>query len=104
MLPYVEIEGKDFVIEVGFLDSDGSGAKLAACHSKLEDAVKLSDLMDDVRAALPEEKRKLVDAVVEKYGADENCRFMLALMATASKRERRLAKLLLSDLEQQEVE
>ncbi len=66
--------------------------------------MKLSDLMDDVRAALPEEKRKLVDAVVEKYGADENCHFMLALMATASKREHRLAKLLLSDLEQQEVE
>lgn len=69
-----------------------------------EYGVKLSDLMDDVRAALPEEKRKLVDAVVEAYGADENCHFMLALMATASKRERRLAKLLLSDLEQQEVE
>ena len=66
--------------------------------------MKLSDLMDDVRAALPEEKRKLVDAVVEKFGSDDICDFMLALMATASKRERRLAKLLLTDLEQQEVE
>ena len=66
--------------------------------------MKLSDLMDDVRATLPEEKRKLIDAVIDKYGADENCQFMLALMASATKRERRLAKLLLSDLEQQEVQ
>jgi len=60
--------------------------------------------MDDVLAALPDEKRKLVDGIVEKYGADENCHFMLSVMATASKRERRLAKLLLNDLERQDVE
>ena len=64
----------------------------------------MSDLLGDVRAQLPDAKRKLLDGIVDQYGADENCRFMLALMSAATKRERRLAKLLLAELERQEAD
>ena len=66
--------------------------------------VTLTDLLGDVRAQLPDDKRKVLDGIIDEYGADENCRFMLALMSAATKRERRLAKLLLNELERQEVE
>lgn len=38
-------------------------------------------------------------AIVEEYGASENCKFMLALVAAATRRERRLARLLVRDLD-----
>ena len=46
-----------------------------------------------------QEKSKALAAIVEEYGASENCRFMLALVAAGTRRERRLGRMLLRQLE-----
>ena len=63
----------------------------------------LSDLLEDVVGELPDDRRKMVEALVEEYGAVETCRFMLFLLAGADQRERRLARLLLNDLDRLET-
>ena len=52
-----------------------------------------------MEAQLPEEKSKALAAIVEENGASENCRFMLALVAAGTRRERRLGRMLLRQLE-----
>ncbi len=61
--------------------------------------MNLGDLLADVAGRLPEDRRQAVQALVAKYGADENLRFILTLVAAGGKRERRLVRLLLSELE-----
>ena len=61
--------------------------------------MNLGDLLADVAGRLPEDRRKVVQVLVEKYGAGENLRFILTLVATGGKRERRLVRLLLNELE-----
>ena len=63
----------------------------------------LSDLYDDVLGALPEDRRKIAQAMIEEYGAGETARFMLALIASADSRERRLARLLINDIDRHEL-
>lgn len=62
-------------------------------------ALQLTDLLEDVVARLSPEQRRAVDALVDEYGADINFRFLLALTAGANRRERRLLRLLLTELE-----
>ena len=59
----------------------------------------LSDLLGDVEKGLPKERRQALEAIVNEYGAGDNARFMLALVAASSKRERRLTRLLLTELD-----
>ena len=59
----------------------------------------LSDLLDDVFGALPEDRRKMVQAMIDEYGAGDNLRLLLALVAAADRRERRLARLLINDID-----
>lgn len=61
--------------------------------------MNLGDLLADVIGRLPEDRRKVVQTLVDKYGAGENLRFILTLVAAASKRERRLVRLLLNEME-----
>ncbi|MSR83287.1 MAG: hypothetical protein EXS58_10255 [Candidatus Latescibacteria bacterium] len=61
--------------------------------------MNLGDLLADVIGRLPEDRRQVVQTLVEKYGAGENLRFILLLVAAASKRERRLVRLLLNEME-----
>lgn len=61
--------------------------------------MNLGDLLADVAGRLPEDRRQVVQALVDKYGAGENLRFILTLVAAASKRERRLVRLLLNELD-----
>ena len=62
--------------------------------------MKLGDLLADVAGRLPEDRRQAVQALVDKYGAGENLRFILTLVATAGKRERRLVRILLNELDE----
>lgn len=62
----------------------------------------ISDLLADVVAELPVEKKQAMAAIIDEYGAADTCRFMMALLAGADARERRLARLLLSELERLE--
>ncbi len=62
----------------------------------------VSDLFADVAAELPDERRQAMAALVDEYGASDTCRIMMALLAGADTRERRLARLLLSALERLE--
>lgn len=61
--------------------------------------MNLGDLLADVTGRLPEDRRQAVQALVGKYGAGENLRFILTLVAAGGKRERRLVRLLLNELD-----
>lgn len=61
--------------------------------------MNLGDLLADVVGRLPEDRRQVVQTLVDKYGAGENLRFILTLVAAAGKRERRLVRLLLNEME-----
>ena len=61
--------------------------------------MNLGDLLADVVGRLPEDRRQVVQTLVDKYGAGENLRFILPLVAAAGKRERRLVRLLLNEME-----
>ena len=61
--------------------------------------VEIKDLLKDVMGHLPADHRKAVTALVDEYGASDTCHFMLALVAGATKRERRLTRMLLNELE-----
>lgn len=62
--------------------------------------MNLGDLQADVAGRLPEDRRQAVQVLVDKYGAGENLRFILVLVAAGGKRERRLVRLLLNELEE----
>ena len=61
--------------------------------------MNLRDLQADVAGRLSEDRRQAVQALADKYGVEENLRFILTLVAASGKRERRLVRLLLSELE-----
>ena len=64
--------------------------------------MNLTDLLGDVVAQLPDDRRKVMEALVKEHGGDDNSRFLLALVTGASKRQRHLVRLLLNDLERLE--
>ena len=66
--------------------------------------MQLRELMDDVHKRLPDGRRRLVEALSEEYGASEQGRLMMALVAAATKREWRLLHLLLNALEKQAMQ
>ena len=64
----------------------------------------LKDLLDDVLAELPDDRRKAVADLVSKFGASDTFQFSLALLAGTDQRERRLARMLLNEIERLEVD
>ncbi|MEE2659752.1 MAG: hypothetical protein VX733_14685 [Candidatus Latescibacterota bacterium] len=66
--------------------------------------MNLADMLKDVLDQLPDQRREAVEQLVKEYGARESCHFTLALLAGANSRERRLSRLLLNELERQDVE
>jgi hypothetical protein len=63
-----------------------------------------TDLMGDVVAQLPEDRRRAMTAVVEEFGAGEGFRFLLALVAGTTQRERQLIRLFLRELDRLDQE
>jgi len=66
--------------------------------------MKLNDLLADVLKQLPDDRRKAMDAMTEKFGASDTFRFTLALLAASDSRERRLVRMLLNEIEQLELD
>jgi hypothetical protein len=66
--------------------------------------MKINDLLDDVLKQLPDDRRKAMDAMTEKFGASDTFRFTLALLAASDSRERRLIRMLLNEVEQLELD
>ena len=64
----------------------------------------LAELLEDIRAEMPEERLKAVDALLEKFGGSDTFRLTLTLLAATDSRERRLSKMLINDLDLQEIE
>jgi hypothetical protein len=62
------------------------------------------DLLDDVLAQLPAPRREAIDAMVSEFGAGPGFRFLLALLAGATARERQLVRLFLRELERLDSE
>ena len=60
----------------------------------------LADLLADVLSSLPAERRKAVEALAGEYGADDNTRFLLSLVAGGTRRERGLVRRLLQEIDQ----
>ncbi|MBT4500707.1 MAG: hypothetical protein HOC74_23450 [Gemmatimonadetes bacterium] len=61
--------------------------------------MKLADLLGDVVGQLSEEQRRGMEALIAEYGAGETLRFLLALLAGTSKRERQLIRIFLRELD-----
>jgi hypothetical protein len=64
----------------------------------------LNDLLTDVLEQLPDDRRKAMEAMTEKFGASDTFRFTLALLAGSDSRERRLIRMLLNEIERLEIE
>lgn len=64
----------------------------------------LNDLLEDVLKDLPEDRRELVDSLYGKFGGSETFHFTLALLAATDSRERRLARMLLNDVDRLELD
>jgi anti-sigma factor RsiW len=63
----------------------------------------LNDLLADVLDELPDDRRKAVEAMTEKFGASDTFRFTLALLAATDSRERRLSRLLLNEIDRLDI-
>ncbi len=66
--------------------------------------MELTELYDDVVRQLADERRQLVETTVEEYGASATFRFLLAVIAGATPRERQVIRVLLRQLDQYERE
>ncbi|MEW6751730.1 MAG: hypothetical protein AB1505_12255 [Candidatus Latescibacterota bacterium] len=64
--------------------------------------VTLADLLADVEARLAESRRQVLRALAKEYGMGLTLHFALALLAGATRRERRLARLFLRELDKLE--
>lgn len=62
-------------------------------------AIEIKDLLDDLLQKLPADRQKTIAALTDEYGANETCKFLLAMVASATPRERRLTRMLLNELE-----
>ena len=65
--------------------------------------MKLRDLLTDLVDQLPEDRRKLVEAMANEFGAGEDFQFLLTLVAGSNKRQWRVVRLLLNELEALEI-
>ena len=64
----------------------------------------LNDLLTDVLNDLPDNRRKAVSDMVDKFGADDTFHFTLAMLAGTDARERRLIRMLIDDVERLELD
>ena len=65
--------------------------------------MKLRDLLTDLVDQLPKDRRKLVETTANEFGAGEDFQFLLTLVAGSNKRQRRIVRILLSELEALEI-
>ena len=61
--------------------------------------MNLTSLIESIIAGLPEDRRKIMEGVVEEFSPDDTQRLLLALVAAAGKSERQLMRILLRDME-----
>ena len=64
----------------------------------------LTDLLGDLLDELPDDRRKAVDDLVGRFGASDTFHFAMALLAGTDRRERRLARMLMEEIERLELE
>ena len=67
-----------------------------------EDDLNLFSLIEPIVERLPEDRRKIMEAIVAEFDPSDTQRLLLALVAAASKRERQLMRTLLRDMEVKE--
>ena len=65
--------------------------------------MKLRDLLTDLVDQLPKDRRKLVETTANEFGAGEDFQFLLTLVAGSNKRQRRVVRILLNELEALEI-
>ena len=64
--------------------------------------MNLNTLIEPIIAALPADRRQIMEGVVGEFALGDIQRLLLALVAAASKRERQLIRILLRDMEVKE--
>ncbi len=67
-----------------------------------EGRLNLVSLIEPIVERLPEDRRKIMEAIIAEYEPGDTQRLLLALVAAASKRERQLMRVLLRDMEVKE--
>ena len=67
-----------------------------------ERRLNLVSLIEPIVERLPEDRRKIMEAIKAEYEPGDTQRLLLALVAAASKRERQLMRVLLRDMEVKE--
>ena len=67
-----------------------------------EGRLNLVSLIEPIVERLPEDRRKIMEAIKAEYEPGDTQRLLLALVAAASKRERQLMRVLLRDMEVKE--
>ena len=64
--------------------------------------MNLASLIEPIVESLPEDRRKIMGAIVAEYDPGDTQRLLLALVAAASTRERQLIRILMRDMEVEE--
>jgi hypothetical protein len=65
-------------------------------------AFEISELLSSMMDQLPADRQKAVNGLVDEYGATDSGKLVLALVAGATARERRLVRMLLGELDRLE--
>ena len=66
--------------------------------------VELDKLCQYVIEQLPDDRRQVMDRLIGEFTPTETMKLIIALVAATSKRERRILRLMMADIEKMEVE
>ena len=64
--------------------------------------MKLDELLTDVLKLLPKERSTIVAALTEEFSVGDDVHFVLGVVAGFTKRQRKIVRVLLNDLEKME--
>ncbi|MAN23214.1 MAG: hypothetical protein CME10_03000 [Gemmatimonadetes bacterium] len=66
--------------------------------------MELDKLCQYVIEQLPDDRRQVMDRLIGEFTPTETMKLIIALVAATSKRERRILRLMMADIEKMEVE
>jgi hypothetical protein len=75
---------------------------LSRVQTAKDRTLELDELLTDVLQQLPEEQGNIVSALTAEFNVGEDLHFVLGLVSGFTKRQRKIVRLLLNDLEKLE--
>ena len=98
ILIYIRGLVKVFLVGLDVISRGGHISRIIEEEGRLN----LVSLIEPIVERLPEDRRKIMEAIIAEYEPGDTQRLLLALVAAASKRERQLMRVLLRDMEVKE--